>query len=238
MQSPTLTEDRVFAIGGEDSDVVLAVDAKTGKFQWQFRIGEFARPPAVADGLVFVSVGSPEENGLYALDAATGEKQWHVDVVGDVRTAPTVVEDIVYFGTDEGALYAVSTDGNEEHWRVTLGDSVGKAMAATRDTLYVPVDSSIVGLDAGGEELWRTECTVEPAPPTIAGDALVTADSEVLCLDVADGSERWRHPVYSRSIGDQVFQGIRATPAVSDGEVYAVSHAGLVLECGNPDALG
>ncbi len=64
---------------------VRALDATTGKMEWEFRVPS---PPwcgvmATAGGLVF---GGSHEGNFYALDASNGEPLWQLQLGGEVRT--------------------------------------------------------------------------------------------------------------------------------------------------------
>jgi outer membrane protein assembly factor BamB len=50
--------------------------------------------------------GSDDHN-LYALDAVSGQNHWSFQTGGKVQSSPTVVDGIVYVGSDDGKLYAI-----------------------------------------------------------------------------------------------------------------------------------
>ena len=44
---------------------------------------------------------------IYALDASTGGLLWSYETGGNVHSAPTVVGDVVYFGSWDNSVYAL-----------------------------------------------------------------------------------------------------------------------------------
>lgn len=76
------------ALDGDDaSGAIVAIDAMSGKLQWEF---ELQSPPwsgvmATAGGLVF---GSSNEGNFFALDIANGNALWNFNSGAHVRTNP------------------------------------------------------------------------------------------------------------------------------------------------------
>ena len=70
---PVIGDGRVL-IGSNADDTVRALDAGTGRVQWQFTTGGPVRfAPALAGGKAYVA---SDDGHLYCLDAATGELSW------------------------------------------------------------------------------------------------------------------------------------------------------------------
>jgi outer membrane protein assembly factor BamB len=77
--------------------------------------------PVVAGGRVFVSVGNPNAGtpaaGILCLDAATGKRIWKADSPrGDIRSAVSVHNNIVYAVTGEGWVAAYDADSGRPLW--------------------------------------------------------------------------------------------------------------------------
>ncbi|MDP6059886.1 MAG: PQQ-binding-like beta-propeller repeat protein, partial [Pirellulaceae bacterium] len=77
--------------------------------------------PVVAGGRVFVSVGNPNAGtpaaGVLCLDAATGKRIWKADSPrGDIRSAVSVHNNIVYAVTGEGWVAAYDASTGRELW--------------------------------------------------------------------------------------------------------------------------
>lgn len=226
--APTLADGAVYVGGSLDDDRVTAFDARTGEALWRTRIGEYATTPAVADGSVYV--GGGDTHAVVALEAADGDERWRAETDGRVVAAPTVVEDTVYVGTRVGTLYALDAESGDERWTVDVGRDVEASVAATDDAVYVPGSRTVTALDRSGDEQWTGYVSDGAHAPTVTADAVVVTDRHrIHCFDAADGTERWQRDVRERTVGDQVFGGVRSPPYVHDGTVYVVSHAGDVF---------
>lgn len=106
---------------------VYAVDAETGKEEWQTTVAnnqndiiQVTASPAVSDGTVFIGT---ENGGLFALDAASGAKRWRVKPSPNPEwSTPTVSNGTVYVGaTNPTAVFALDADSGEEQWRFDDG---------------------------------------------------------------------------------------------------------------------
>ncbi|HEX9158796.1 MAG TPA: PQQ-binding-like beta-propeller repeat protein [Rhizomicrobium sp.] len=88
--------------------LLYAFNAATGAVLWSAPLGEINSSPAVADGVVYVSVAS----GLFALDAATGVILWSEPTESFTgESSPTVANGMVYVGSTDFNLYAFALDG-------------------------------------------------------------------------------------------------------------------------------
>ncbi|HPA44716.1 MAG TPA: PQQ-binding-like beta-propeller repeat protein [bacterium] len=67
--------------------------------------------PVIANGKLYF--GSSANDTLYCLDARTGETLWHFTTEGPIRTAPTIVDNRLFFGSDDGALYGVDAESGQ-----------------------------------------------------------------------------------------------------------------------------
>ena len=86
---------------------------------------------------------------------------------------------------------------------------------------------------AGPKIVWRTPLGVSMSGVAVAKNAAFTMFQDetsqyVVCLNAADGKERWRTPVapkYENAMG----HGPRATPTVTDGQVFAFTGEGILV---------
>ena len=146
-----------------------------------------------ADGEMYVTgTGGPETNVLAAIDIESGEER-HLAEPGSLSEKPVVVGDTVYVGAnnrDPVYLYAFDRDSGEERWRAEGTDSFGldSAPAVVGDTVYA------------------------------CGQSRTDTFGWIAALDVADGSESWRHELDGRPSID---------PTVVDGVVYVGVQMGL-----------
>ena len=83
--------------------------------------------PTVAGDTVFVGIGpkfaDSGTGGVHAFDAESGEERWPFETGARVNSSPTVVDGVVYFGSDDSSVYAVEAGVEEssEGSRVLLG---------------------------------------------------------------------------------------------------------------------
>lgn len=134
LQSSPLIRDGIMFLTAP-ANIVLALDAATGKELWRYarpppdnlRAGEFGvranRGVAILDNRVFVATGDAR---LVALSASTGRVLWEV-VVDDkvthkVTSAPLAYRDLVVIGTGtqaggRGAIAAYGAADGVERWR-------------------------------------------------------------------------------------------------------------------------
>jgi outer membrane protein assembly factor BamB len=91
---------------------LTAWDAASGALLWTTTLpcGSTDTSPTVANGVVYVSYGFSCPNGLAAIDAATGAILFTTSLGGgsfEMRSSPTVVNGMVYLGTDAGTVVAL-----------------------------------------------------------------------------------------------------------------------------------
>jgi outer membrane protein assembly factor BamB len=97
---PAVVDGTVF-FGSRDGSL-YAIGARTGEAKRQFEAGDFSwAKPVVANGTV---LAASKDGLLYAFDATTGAVRWTFDVgpVEYEHTAPLVLFDVIYVGSDEG----------------------------------------------------------------------------------------------------------------------------------------
>lgn len=225
--TPTVSGDRVFTLGA--TGWLQCLDLATGAPVWSRSITNDARArvpewgysgsPWVHSGLVVVMAGGRDGRSVIAYDAATGTERWAAGDSGANYGSPfgiTLggVEQILVFGGRE----IVSHDANRGTvlWRQSWG--VGMPLVA----VPVPVDAHRVLFSAGynvGAELFRVGRGPEGAwkvesewasrrlkckfsNPVKVGDFIYGLDDGILaCLDLKDGSQRWKEGRYGHGQG-------------------------------------
>jgi hypothetical protein len=180
-------------------DLVIALDAKTGKTLWKAaepgglllsggKRGGFQVAPAYHRGRVF-SLGSTGR--LFAYDAATGKRLWTADI-GPAHAAAEKHRARVLAAARQGKF--VDPDGPGWHTSLIVADGV----------LVVPTftsrDSGLRGFDTEtGQRLWEAkEAVSRYATPNVwkHGDReyvlCATVSGTLRLLDARDGRERWK----------------------------------------------
>lgn len=176
------TENRVYVASWDFS--LYALDAQTGKRQWEFSLGsdhlDMMHAPVIKDGKVYTQT---ENAILYVLDAETGEQLWTYDDYGKATdgVSPIVDDDSVYViaGTSTENLFLVALDRADHsvRWKRQIGPTFVDP-AADADTLYLDQGSYLHAIGKNhGEFKWKVRLqNALSAPTTVAGSAVYVAD--------------------------------------------------------------
>lgn len=194
-------------------DKLLAVDAETGKTQWQTnRLGtlpwtdglhpwnygtlSIQAPPALSNNRLFVISGIPTTT-LYALDPADGSPLWGYEM--SFSPDETLVTDTTVYLSSVGdePLVAVDVTTGIERWKTepstgvhpqayAQGYVVGPVLDQDGQFGAVEASSSSVAWtrDVGNSDLSRGPC--------ITNDTVYCGTGTLYALNLADGSIRWR----------------------------------------------
>jgi outer membrane protein assembly factor BamB len=202
LTTPTVVGDTVYLTRGAPTDgapeaTLEAFGVATGERRWSKSLDAdfaFHAPnsdfrPVYHDETVYVNVNE----GVTAVDAATRQVRWAVSYDGMFNDLPVATDDGVYLG---GAV-RVEDDNDPPH----RGSKPG-----------------LVALSHDGEERWRAttdERMGRPHVPAATEDTVyVSFGHELAALDPADGSDRWRTEVGTRT----------TTPVVADDAILLASH--------------
>ena len=113
VRTPVATsEDAVFF--GSDDGHVYAVSAEDGSLNWRYETGQVDfSGAAFAEGLLYIGADSE----LLALDSTTGELVWQFNAGDSVKSTIMVIDDTVYFGSNDESVYAVAAGFPEGYTR-------------------------------------------------------------------------------------------------------------------------
>ncbi|UCB42766.1 MAG: PQQ-like beta-propeller repeat protein [Dehalococcoidales bacterium] len=172
----------------------------------------------------------PEGNPLYPdyLDIEITEGQYSCDSEGSIRpesgsqsktvlsSSPTVVDSVIYFGTQEGSLYALDSDTGTKLWEFRTGGIVESSPAVVDGIVYFgSTDGNFYALNAEtGAKLWnfRSGMANQSSPAVADGMVFFGSDnSKMYALDTKTGEILWEF----KSDGP-----IISSPAVANGIVY------------------
>lgn len=205
-----------------DGGDVIALDAATGAQRWRrsLRRGARATPVPTAEGIVVATLG----DSLYLLDSATGAVRAHRATPGAVLGTPAADGHRLFLATTAGRLLALELPTLAVQWERPLDDAVFGALALVGDTLYalsargtlwrVPLDAP----DRARSVALGVPATAGPTP--IAGGVLIASVAgEVLFVDAASDSVRWR----TKRRGP-----IEEPPLVRDRQLILITGDGIV----------
>lgn len=165
-----------------DAGGISAEQAPQLELQWSFAYPGALRArsqPAVGWGAVYT--GS-QDGTVYAFDLESGCVHWTFAAAAEVRTAVVLTATetpLAIFGDILAKLYAVNALTGELVWSLKADDHPAATLtgspALLDDKLFVPISS------------------LEVIPAADPEYACCTFRGSVLALNVADGSELWRH---------------------------------------------
>jgi outer membrane protein assembly factor BamB len=196
--------DRIYLKVGEEA---YCLNATTGEVLWHSQVGFSLSAPVTVCGKALVTAIFAK--GIGALDLETGKPLWFDEARGIDRVFSI---DGKLFCTIDDNLVRVDPETGAALWQATSGRGHDEFVAISGDKVVViqPVEVLVIGLESG-EIRWRADAGHECAalgegvlyylPPTSA---------ELVCVDLAQGAEKWRatpwtdRPQMLRFAGDQV----------------------------------
>ncbi|WP_261565863.1 outer membrane protein assembly factor BamB family protein [Frankia gtarii] len=217
--TPVTHHGHVIAV--EVSGDVVSLDAETGAERWRIPSPDPLRlfawaDPVIADGILIVG----DLSHVRALDADTGELRWErtdlcsyqtlVSHSNPLALGATII--LCNFPSPIG-IAGLDLHTGEVTWQLggDLTDLIGSLWPIgtplhdqASDMLCVPTPSGLSAIDARtGAGRWKltAELPFSPATPASVPDGIATvfAGTDVVLLDRADGSVRWRTPMESAS---------------------------------------
>jgi outer membrane protein assembly factor BamB len=254
--SPAVFNGTVY-IGSNDTHL-YALDQQTGKEKWKYKTrGPVSSSPALDGGLVYF--GS-FDGRFYALDATTGTLKWSFAIeVAERRfeakgihgnsskeqmipdawdfymSSPVIHKSRVYFGSSNGNVYALNSETGNLVWKFSTQAVVHASPAISGNVLFIgAMDSNFYALDAdSGVEKWRFKAGEDMVNHNQVGfqssSAIVNGivyvgcrDAHVYALDELTGKKKWDY--YTNRTW------VSATPAVSNGVVYAIANEAFALD--------
>ena len=156
-----------------------------------------------------------------ALGELAGQISWSVDLGEPTRSAPIVVENVIYMG-GYFQIVALDIESGRTLWTKQTSGPVHSSLAAAGDNLYVGLlDHRLLALDIKtGETRWGflTQDIVTAAPVVAKGIVYVGSwDHYMYALDAADGNLIWKFQADAR---------INNSPAVHKGSLFVTDSAG------------
>ena len=215
--------------GYNDGESILSPETVGGLVEaWVTPIGDDPFPndlarPVVWRGSVFVTAGRE----LVSLDAATGSQRWRFEgLIDSWLHAPAVGNGRVH-ATNIDALLGLDADTGEELWRagppgmdysVSAPVVSGDAVYVTANKIADPRVAEVLAIEAATRlPIWRfAEIGELPARRAAVADGRIYAahpGSELLGLDIADGSVAWAHTFADGQVGGAaVSRGLVVVP--------------------------
>ena len=163
---PAIAYGRLFFTN--NSGVMFAVNAKTGKRAWRFESGRcVAASPAVSGHTVFQAfLNRPPcnstrppgrlEGEVIAFATGFGKIRWRTRI-GPTESSPLVANGRVYVGDWRGRVYALDERNGRVRWTVQAEGRIKSALTLAGNRLYVGTyDGYLYALNATtGKQIWR-----------------------------------------------------------------------------------
>jgi outer membrane protein assembly factor BamB len=224
---PTVVGNRVFTLGA--TGVLRCVDLETGKINWTRELTKdagvevpmwgFASSPLVIGGKVLVSAGGRDGKSLFAYDAATGQVAWTGGSRPINYSSPFAVDlagrrQILMFNTE--AITAHDPATGAVLWEHPWGKGmphVARPIPVGEDRVLFSsgygVGSALLEIKpgAGGKlaasEVWKTiRFQAKFSNPVERGGYVYgVSDGIFACLDLKDGSVKWKDGRYGHGQG-------------------------------------
>jgi len=207
--SPTVVDETVYVRSRTDTDsddFLHAIDAATGDRKWTFSPENhrgteiYAPSPTVFDGTVYFGT---KRSQVFAVDVTTGQQEWVFETEHPVRSAPTVVDGVVYVGG--GLLYAVDAATGDQKWSFDPPNGLhirNSSATVSNGTAYVGTAATppyydgalhAVNTDTGDEEWSVTDGigSIQVTPTVYDGTVFFGTGDGVYAVTAASGSRIW-----------------------------------------------
>ena len=225
--SPVVSNGIVYV--GSDDHKVYALSATNGKQLWNFTTnGPVSSTPAIENGIVYIG-----STNLYAINSTTGRQIWNFTPDFPVDYSELAITNgIIYF--QAGYTYALNASDGSLIWTFSPFDNMDRkswfSPAIANGIVYAgSIDGKIYALNATtGLQIWNYTpytcgCSFTFSSPAIADDVVfivhygLGSKDDLYALNANNGQSIWNYS-YDGSWP--------ASPAVSDGIVYAGDNSG------------
>lgn len=173
----TVLDDHwAFAAGAEHDGVLHGLTLRDGRRAWRRAVGATSRPPAVADGQVYLVADSGD---AYAFDAASGTAAWHTRLSGRPLATPVIHEEHLFVVTAADTVYRLDRRTGATTGTAVLPSPISARPVLAGGALVLPLYSG--ALAAVDLATLRLEAIVELDAPTLASP-LPAADGTLVVL--------------------------------------------------------
>ncbi len=169
---------------------------------WQYDVGStIVSAPLIVDSTAyFGTLNDNNQAAFYAVDTVTGQEKWYTPVSDSIfYWLPAIVDNTLFFATDDGYFLALDAQTGHEQWRFSSDQREGNSQNDPKCH-------------------W---CTIKFRPPATANGIIYVAsyDDHLYALDALTGKEQWRF-----NVNGLFFH----TPVIVDGLLYAGNQDGHI----------
>ena len=239
--TPAIAADGTVYVGSDD-DHLYALEGKTGKLLWKYRVGACqqtvgigpeatrcdvdAGPTIGPDGAIYTG-----GDAIHAINP-DGRLRWRFPTGGHVSGAPALGADgTVYAGSQDNSIYAINPDGKRQ-WEFRARDDVESSPAIEEDgTIYIGSDDNrLYALSPQGQLVWAfTTGDDVRASPAIGRDGTLYVGSfdGLLYAIRRDGTLLWAFRTGDRILSSALVDASGAILVGSqDDRLYAIEPDG------------
>jgi outer membrane protein assembly factor BamB len=225
--TPTVASNRVFTLGG--TGVLSCLDPATGNRFWsrnivddaQSRVPEwgFAGSPLVYERKVIVSAGGAEDKSLLAYDIETGELVWHAGSRWVSYGSPFLatlggVRQVLAFNSRH--ITAHDAVSGQVLWEYPWGNGqpqvAAPVLVASNQVLFSSgygVGSELLEINRNSEghlaatRVWQSRKMKAKFANLVQREGFLYGldDGVLACIDLKDGSQRWKEGRYGHGQG-------------------------------------
>ncbi len=172
-------------------------------------------------------------NGSLSWQFFTGPSNSSALALADrLRASPTVVDGVVYFGSNSSYFYALNATNGCTIWQVDVGANVESSAAVVDNMVYVGIlwdghNGYVDALNAKtGALIWRfaTNSGIESSPAVSAGVVYIGAYSGyVYALNATNGALIWSYLTGGSTFSSPAIVGSIVYIGSNDGKIYALN---------------
>lgn len=212
MASPVAT-DGIIVIGSCGKKLFYFSASDGEKIESISFSGEISISPALLDTVLYLATEGEGKN-LYALNLLNEKIIWHKKLNGS--SAPIIIEDRLFIGTEDGYLICLNNLSGEEVWRFKVEGEVKSTPAYKDGKLYFGSgDSYLYSLDEKtGKLIWKFKTDAGIFSSPAIKDSMVffgSLDGALYALNSERGDLIWEFKTEGN---------IYSSPSVSEASVY------------------
>ena len=218
--------------GSQDSHLYL-LDSKSGDLIMKHETPDQIRCSATVAGDRAFVAGC--DGFFHVIDLKTEKEVGNVDIHSPTQSTPAVVDDRVFFGTEQAEFFSVNWKKIEADWNFAdpAGQSSVRGCAAVNrnHVVFGARNRRIYSLDpVTGKQNWSTllKAKIDSSPIIVGEYAYVgSTDGRFYVLSLKDGSKTWEK---------QFKGGFLASPAAAYGRLVIATDEGVVYCLGSKSA--
>ncbi|MBD3310336.1 PQQ-binding-like beta-propeller repeat protein, partial [Candidatus Woesearchaeota archaeon] len=132
---------------GSRNGTLFALNHTNGNQVWNYtsqypQYDRIYSSPAVADGRLFYGLYSDAYNNMFCLNATNGSLIWNYSlgtgsVTNGIFSSPAILEDLVYFGSNNDRFYALNATDGTVVWNYTTDGDIQTSPVTTANGLVL-----------------------------------------------------------------------------------------------------